>query len=522
MKLLDLVIIPQIMRAYKILPVGLLLGFSMSQGLAAVITANSVSQAHVAAAINAAVDGDTVVIPAGIAYWTTGLTISEKAITLKGSGTNATIIVDEIPDRSTPAIKVKFTKPSGAFRLTEIQFRGGVTNTGANAFGVVVISGSDFETTNSVWRIDHCLFNRVKGRPIYVYAWSGLIDSCVFDQNGASGLAFDGRSSGSDEKGDRSWSTPVAWGTINSGVYFENCYITNSVVRAITDGFAGARFVFRYNTCYNVAAENHGTESSGRFRGTRSMEVYGNYFVATSFNEFAVLLRSGTGLIFSNTVAGKFPGLLRMANYRERSNFHPWGPADGRNPWDLNFPTLYANGAHSGTSGSTVLSTTANWSTNQWVGYHVINTNTGKSGQILSNTKNTITCYSPVIQVDQITWSYGDRFEIRKIDKALDMPGAGLGGMLYGGSTTPSVAPTPVGWPNQVAEPIRYWNNSGNTNISDSGYYTIKAGRNYTNAPLPNYKALVYPHPWVAITSDSGGRDGYVAPPSGLQVVPPQ
>lgn len=488
---------------------------------AAQITANSVAQKDVASAIAAASDGDTVIIPAGIAYWTNGVAITEKAITIKGAGDNSTIIVDEIPNRSTPVLKVVFTKLSGLFRLTGIQFRGGTTNTGVSAFGIITITGSNFEFGNSSWRVDNCFFNGVKGRPLNIYAWSGLIDTCRFDQKGGSGLSFDGRVPDAENKGHRSWATPVRWGTVDAGVYVENCYITNSVLRAITDGFAGARFVFRYNTCHNVAAENHGTESTGIFRGTRSMEIYGNSFAATMTGEFSVLFRSGTGLVFSNTITGKFPGMLKMVNYRERSVFLPWGIANGLNVWDLNYPTPFDSGTHSGTSGTTVLTASKNWIDDQWVGYHLINTRSGKSGQIQSNTKNTITCYAAMFTADQMTFSAGDGFEIRRIDKSLDMPGSGMGTLLSGGYNTPPAEPTPRGWPNQMDEPIRYWNNNGITDVTNSGYYTIKAGRNYTNAPLPGYTPLIYPHPLVKL-SESGGRDGYVAPPSGLQVVPPQ
>lgn len=476
----------------------------------AIITASSVSRDDVAAAVSSAVDGDTVIIPSGTATWTNGLSIVEKAITIKGAGSDQTIIIDEIVNRS-QVMWINFTKLTGMFRLTGIQIKGGTANTGNNTTGIVKVLGSNLEFGNSKWRIDHCSFNRQFGRPIYVYAWTGLIDNCTFNQNGAPGMAFDGRIPDSNNKGHRSWATPVRWGTVDSGVYVEKCSMTNNVGRAITDGFAGARFVFRYNTCTNLSAENHGTESTGIYRGTRSMEVYNNTFTATASGEYAVLFRSGTGVVFNNAVTGAFPGLMRMVNYRNRDSYAPWGQASGRNQLDVNSPTLFDSGSCSSGSGSTVLTTTKNWTANQWVGYHLINTTTSKAGEILSNTDNTITCYGPVFPANQILWNTSNTFEIRRIDKALDQPGAGMGDLMTGGTNTPAVAPTPAVWPNQADEPIYYWNNTGITNVSNAGYYTIRAGRDYKNVSKPGYTPLVFPHPYAG---------AIISPPANLSASP--
>lgn len=482
------------------------------------ITARSIDRADVADAVASAADGDTVVLPPGVAIWTNGVTITEKAITIQGAGWDKSIIVDELANRSTPVMKVVFTKLEGMFRLTGVQFQGGTTNVGMNAFGIVMITGSDREHGNSSWRVDNCFFNGVRGRPMNVYAWSGLIDSCVFDQKGAPGMSFDGRIPDASNKGHRSWATPVRWGTVDAGVYVENCQITNSVLRAITDGFAGARFVFRYNTCFNVAAENHGTESTGIFRGTRAMEVYGNTFNTDVVGEYAVLLRSGTALVFSNVVTGKFPGLLRMVNYRERDPYGPWGQANGTNVWDQNFPDLYASGVHSGSANSQVLVASGDWTPNQWVGYHVINTTTGKAGQVLSNTTDSIICYSALFSANRAVWNPSDTFEIRKINRSLDMPGTGLGTLLSGGANTPVQNATPIGWPNQADEPVRYWDNAGITAVTTSGYYTILPGRNYTNAPPVDYQPLPFPHP-LASSEPVSQESTVIASPNNFRVL---
>lgn len=498
-------------RAFGVL--AFLLGGMQAQH-AATLIATSPSQVDVAAAVAAASDGDTVFIPAGTATWTTQLFIIEKAITVRGAGTNDTVIIDEIPSRA-PAISIRFTKPTGLFRLTGIQIKGGEIARSENNTGTIRMQGSNLEFGNSKWRIDHCFFNRQRGRPIGVYAWSGLIDNCTFDQNGAGGMLFDGRVPDTENKGHRSWATPVRWGTVDAGVYVESCYVTNIIVRAIIDGFTGARYVFRDNVCVNVAAENHGTESTGVFRSTRAMEVYRNRFHATTSGENAVLLRGGTALVFNNHVTGSFPGLLRMANFRDRDPYPPYGMANGLNPWDLNDPVLYGTGAHDGTADSALLVvSTAAWVPNQWRGYHFINMRTGKSGQVQSNTGTTVTFFSPIFPGNRVLWTAGDAFEIRKVIRALDGVGQGMGDFLVGGSNTPSVPPTPVGWPHQADEPVHVWDNTGITGISDSGMYTIVAGRTYVTTPLAGYTPLSFPHPYAI---------GSTTPPSAplnLRVVP--
>ena len=58
---------------------------------ARIINAASVSRSDVAAAIHSAVNGDTVVIPAGAATWTTGISVSRKAIQIRGAGSGRII-----------------------------------------------------------------------------------------------------------------------------------------------------------------------------------------------------------------------------------------------------------------------------------------------------------------------------------------------------------------------------------------------------------------------------------------------
>src|ERR1700744_4330974 len=80
---------------FKLLSVVALLFAGISGSFAATINAASGSFADVNAAVLKASQGDTVLIPPGTNTWTATLTIS--GITLQGSGTNNTVIVDETP-----------------------------------------------------------------------------------------------------------------------------------------------------------------------------------------------------------------------------------------------------------------------------------------------------------------------------------------------------------------------------------------------------------------------------------------
>jgi len=83
------------------IPLLLAMGLIVPSGVtAATITAANCSSAAVQAAIDAAVDGDTVVIPNGTCAWTSGVTISGKGIKLRGGGSGRIIA------RSTSSVTV--------------------------------------------------------------------------------------------------------------------------------------------------------------------------------------------------------------------------------------------------------------------------------------------------------------------------------------------------------------------------------------------------------------------------------
>ena len=72
---------------------------------------------------------------------------------------------------------------------------------------------------------------------------------------------------------------------------------------SVTD-VGGCRMVIRHNTLNNATVQTHGTETTGRPRGARQVEVYGNAFTCTNNTSgcaTATNMRSGVALNYSNT-----------------------------------------------------------------------------------------------------------------------------------------------------------------------------------------------------------------------------
>src|SRR4029077_2112079 len=111
----------------------------LSETKGAIINAASASIADVTNAVNRAVDGDTVVVPAGTATWTSTLNLG-KGITLRGQTTvvgagtasptvtDGTVILDNVAivNGAAPLIQINAnTTGNQVFRITGFTFRNG-------------------------------------------------------------------------------------------------------------------------------------------------------------------------------------------------------------------------------------------------------------------------------------------------------------------------------------------------------------------------------------------------------------
>lgn len=520
----------------------LLLLISLHPVKAAIINANSGSYLDVSNAISQARYGDTVQIPAGTWIWTqTGLSFS--GITIAGAGTNATFILDNLPINggNYEGFLYGIPVPNYLTRLTGITFADG-GNVTPSYKGKILMDGRG-AGLSSAWRIDHCAFINLNGGNIFAYGFPvSVIDHCFFVLK-EEGIYQYGISTTpiNDIWGDYPWHNPATYGSTNV-LYIEDNYFTNGFLtgaEAAYDGGAGAMSVFRSNTMMNCVWVNHGNDTSGRYRSTRSFEIYNNSFYHNQDFVTPMDFRGGTGVVFNNKITG-FQIFDTIENYRN-VQANTFGGVDGLSPWDNLNASVYYTGTNSAT-GYNITSIGANWTPHQWKGYVVRDTKAGTieighgAGSInfcliQDNTSNTLTMTAP--KDFQIVFTNQDVFKIYYVSNALDQVGRGSGDLIEdaGGPyplptfTINSVTGTNT-WPHQVLEPLYSWGNTLNGNPSGiaSSYANIQEGRDiYKNTVKPGYTPLTYPHPLavaVSLPTPPTNTVNSLTPPLNLGVHP--
>lgn len=275
---------------------------SVSNGRAATIDAASCSQGDVQAAVDAAVDGDVVAVPAGECRWSGPVFTQGKGITIQGAGIDRTTIEDRTGSDWQESPFWIDGEEGRPFRIT------GFTLTGDNDYyGVISVRG-----TCKDWRIDNIKFLYLPDRCINVSGFTyGLVDHCVFEYSGQP-IAANGDA-------DEAWQRPLTLGTENA-VYVEDSIVIRSDGYAAIDAHDGGRFVYRYNTLYNAHVHAHGCCNTTR--GVFSYEIYENTIiidenmVGDPTQWTAVGLRGGTGVIFNNTISGPVYYPILLVNYR--------------------------------------------------------------------------------------------------------------------------------------------------------------------------------------------------------------
>lgn len=317
---------------------------------AATINAASCSAAQVQSAINSAVSGDTVVVPAGTCTWATSSSMTpsvilNKAVTLQGqttcsgkasslSCTDGTTISD---GTGTAWQEFALEIAASNARVSGLTFSGGDGSTQA----MVV---TDAGTTG--WRLDHCRFvpSHSSNRAISAFGY-GLIDHTYFaDAN--DGVDVEGSQPGdATYAGDASWTQAMSFGTANAVYIEDNEFKYTQVLDGAWDAYAGARVVFRYNDMQNTNIGGHGLDSGG-LRSVLQVEAYNNT-VSNSNSHIYMWLgsRGGSYLVFGNTIAasgGSYDNFLYKQNYRSdpscmsTGECGSWGTCDGTTAGDGN------------------------------------------------------------------------------------------------------------------------------------------------------------------------------------------
>jgi hypothetical protein len=295
------------------------------------INAASCSESAVQSALNSVSSATaTVVIPGGTCAWTSQLSYTVPSavtnLTIQGStsvncsgtaGTSnysctaadGTVIQDSYQSSTAPLV-ITTGSSSTYFRMTGMTIEGGSIGSTANTKyqGIVQFFGN-----SQNFRVDHCHFNvntyspSSNGSTVYVGgAIYGVIDHSVFDLGGQSsvnnGVTIYNASQDTVGYGDGTYNAPTALGSANF-LFLENNQVNGG---AGNDCGHSGRFVWRYNTFANnfVPIQSHPTSTpdEGRFHGCRAFEVYHNYFSA-SYAYSVMLFRSGTGMVWDNTVA---------------------------------------------------------------------------------------------------------------------------------------------------------------------------------------------------------------------------
>ncbi|MFA5810231.1 MAG: Ig-like domain-containing protein, partial [Thermoleophilia bacterium] len=309
--------------------------FTTASSSAGVITAASCSSADVQAAINLAVDGNRVLIPAGSCTWTSGISISNKGISIEGAGISATTIVVGTSGGRLFVINLQAADPT--FVLTGITFDGNNLQLGSQS--IIDISYPTSGTNTNAFRIHHNEFLNLFDTAIEVNM-KGTIGSSLIDHNTFQMSAGSGEKSlelfGANNGDYTSFSHPFNVGA-NEFIFIEdNTFTYAQNEDGAVDSYHGSRWVFRHNTVTNTNLGNHGADS-GNFRGVHSFEIYENTFNRTASGNYrSLFFRSGSGVVFNNTFTGNYYG-PEVANYRSRpESFTPWGACDGTSIWDEN------------------------------------------------------------------------------------------------------------------------------------------------------------------------------------------
>jgi hypothetical protein len=458
------------------------------------------SAASVQTAINSASDGDTVIVPAGSATWTTTVACT-KAIIITGAGIGQTVITSSL----TGAHILTFDGTK-AFRLSGITF----LDTGAGYAGGMVMA-----TTGNTWRIHDCAFgnstSKLKLTGLIVEGTVGLIDHCTFNLagGGSTGMWVRGGGPGSTAS-DAIWNQTVAWGTADF-VFIEDCTFTTAlpnVANGAMDLYGGANMCFRHNTVTNLTVGGHGYDSGG-YRSPFKTEVYNNICNSTAHLAEFLQSRGGASLWHDNTCTDSsgYSNTIQLNAYRE-------APQAFTQLFVFNSNSGIANGTKvvDGNLAATpeVSTTTAASSNGVSLPAGTINvaSTTGfpSSGQFLRVASSTSTLATTTVTYTGIT---GTSFTGCTGGSGTLATGDVVYKILFAGCAYPlrdqcgRTGPTIVGTTSttQTLSPVYAWNNTINGSPmlvgGAQGAQVIVKNRDYYNSALPGYTPYPYPHPLV-------------------------
>ena len=265
---------------------------NISSVYASLINASSCSQEHIVAALNRALSGDKVAVPAGTCTWASGVTVP-TGITVQGAGIGSTIINSEA--------FLKVFSLSDNSRVTGFEFSNGAAH------------GSYHQN----WVVDYCSMNSPAGLSSITissvdkpYPPTGVFHKCIIFN--IRWIVF-GRSTSQD------WYDYLPLGSTDGVIYFEGCTLdsTGKYTNGIDSNYGG-RKVIRFCNIYNQPIGSHGGRSKDS-RGTRRFEAYRNIISnvtnAKSEPSYAIWTRGGDGVFFDNYATGTTGGVKFVIDF---------------------------------------------------------------------------------------------------------------------------------------------------------------------------------------------------------------
>jgi hypothetical protein len=284
---------------------------------AATINAASGLQPDIQAAVNLALPGDTVQIPAGT-FAFTGQVFAPDGIHIKGAGRDSTFLIksDNLSDwqgmftvNCTTGLPFIFSDLTLQGRLDALQGTNRTTAVTSVHDQGLYIKGAAKDV-----QIYNCRFTKfiragvefrsdsgsVPGRQ------TGVIYNNIFYDNWFINLGY-----GVSVIGDKnSWNNTVSLGTSNA-IFVEDNYF--QLQRHCTTANNGANYVARYNTVKDNYQDAWSFDAHGKTpswpRGTQSYEIYNNTINNSITRWGGVGIRGGGGVVWGNTMSGVTHGV---------------------------------------------------------------------------------------------------------------------------------------------------------------------------------------------------------------------
>ncbi len=269
------------------------------------LAAASCSASAVQQALDAASDGDTVLVPAGTCDWGSTTVSRDAGIHLRGAGRDQTLIRRSGADDGSHALQFDCSNGQPV-EVSDIAFEG---RQNASIFdnGLHLANGCrDF-------RIHDTRFTHFNGSGIEVRGSDarGVIYDSEFIDNwtGDSGEGYGVVVYGSSDWPDLDLGGPQA-------VFIEDNYFRSN--RHSVASNYGSRYVVRHNTFVTTnqsrntsMIDAHGRQS-GSDRGSRSWEIYQNHLIFDDdgFQADGISIRGGDGVIFGNLIDHTHQGLI--------------------------------------------------------------------------------------------------------------------------------------------------------------------------------------------------------------------